>query len=233
MQLSSSVHWTTGNLHTQLQWTPSNPATLGTSQRLEGWSHFRGKFALGSILWDTGVASSQGSRLEGVHCSHYRTPNWSQGMTTHPKKSSITSRSIEKVYSARTTSRLLAKQYHTLAITSIFLHSSRPFSYPPAVHAHPRNRHSNWTPDSSAPKCYYSDVTSTKPISTNNSNLEVGVTKIPDPVPALATLLHNTQTLLSYWKSKNIFTKNIFSKLFFAKGSPIPQRKDGRRGKKL
>ncbi len=43
---------------------------------LEGWPHFRGGFAL-SVHWDnskwpqyTGVASFQGSRLEGVHCMY-------------------------------------------------------------------------------------------------------------------------------------------------------------------
>ncbi len=39
-----------------LQWTPSNPATLGTSQSVL-ISHFRGEFALGSILWDGGLIS--------------------------------------------------------------------------------------------------------------------------------------------------------------------------------
>ncbi len=53
----------------------SNPVTLGTGQSvlIRGvWPHFRGEFAPGSILWEwpqyRGVASIQGSRLEGVDC---------------------------------------------------------------------------------------------------------------------------------------------------------------------
>ncbi len=36
-----------------IQWTPSNPATLGTSQSvlIREVASFRGEFALGSILW--------------------------------------------------------------------------------------------------------------------------------------------------------------------------------------
>ncbi len=57
-----------------IQWTPSNPATLGTRQSvlIRG---VMGRFALGSILWDIlkwpeyrSSHTFQGSRLEGVHC---------------------------------------------------------------------------------------------------------------------------------------------------------------------
>ncbi len=40
---------------------------------LEGWPHFRGEFAVGKTFWsghNTGVASFQGSRLKGVHCTY-------------------------------------------------------------------------------------------------------------------------------------------------------------------
>lgn len=59
----------------QLQWTPSNLATLGTSQSVliilisEVNSHYKPRF--GTFFQsglNTGVATFQGSRLEGVHC---------------------------------------------------------------------------------------------------------------------------------------------------------------------
>ncbi len=37
-----------------IQWNPSKPPTLGTSEvsLLEEWPHFRGEFVLKSMLWD-------------------------------------------------------------------------------------------------------------------------------------------------------------------------------------
>ncbi len=75
------VSWLEGWPHLQrwictIQWTPSNPATLGTRQSvlIRGVASFQGWICTRKhnfvTFWsglNTGVASFQGSRLEGVH----------------------------------------------------------------------------------------------------------------------------------------------------------------------
>ncbi len=58
-----------------LQWTPSNLATLGTCVLIRGvasfqvWICTRKHYFETLSAFNTGMASFQGSRLEGVHCS--------------------------------------------------------------------------------------------------------------------------------------------------------------------
>ena len=60
-----------------IQWTLSNPTTLGTrrSGLIEGWPHSGLNLYCEVYFWtfhsglNTGVATFQGSSLEGVHCN--------------------------------------------------------------------------------------------------------------------------------------------------------------------